>query len=571
MGSSPYSRAHEEHPVASAGYVAGSTEGSLSVPKSTRRARLALLAILALGSLAPWLPLPASRHVPAARAQGCPVISGFVYYDINDNGVREPGEPGIAGVPMQLKNLTGATVGVATTTSTGAYAFDRDLSSSQALREQRHSAVFPETVTDWDASRSIPRFNAALGTLDSVVLTVAAEIRSAIKAESLDTGPQEIAAEVSGRITVEAPGKDVTAVPLAHAGEFAATAYDGIQDFAGTSGHDFGSATASDEAGSTVVDVASLVLYTGTGSVSITASAAATSRTTGSGNVLNEIRTVASAQVEVVYRYRPIECLAGGTYTIVEVAQPAGYGDGLETRGNDSAIPGTRGTDVITVTLDGEDLPENNFGEIAASLHGCVYVDANENGRRDAGEAAIPGVTITLTGAAGRTTVTAGDGCYLFPQLPPGGYTITETQPTGFRDCQDSIGTQGGQVANDRLFDIRLGANVHGRNNDFGECLVATPTPTVVSTIASSEPTVTPTPTPVTSSTPGASPSVPPPSSSAVGDSTPAIPRAPGAGSGLFEGTPDVRIVIAGFAIFAASGWIAFLALGRARDRDAEP
>jgi hypothetical protein len=55
--------------------------------------------------------------------------------------------------------------------------------------------------------------------------------------------------------------------------------------------------------------------------------------------------------------------------------------------------------------------------------------------------------------------------------------------------------------------------------------------------------------------------------SAAPGLATSAAPQAPDAGSGFFDRTPDVRFVILGFAIFAASGWIAFLALGRARDQ----
>ena len=38
-------------------------------------------------------------------------------------------------------------------------------------------------------------------------------------------------------------------------------------------------------------------------------------------------------------------------------------------------------------------------GKSSSSLAGYVYIDANNNGLRDAGEAAIPGVIVRRTGA----------------------------------------------------------------------------------------------------------------------------------------------------------------------------
>ena len=85
-----------------------------------------------------------------------------------------------------------------------------------------------------------------------------------------------------------------------------------------------------------------------------------------------------------------------------------------------------------------------------SSLSGYVYHDANNNGVKDPGETGIA-TTVTLTGedffgdaVSLTTTSDATTGAYSFTDLFPGTYTITETQPAGYLDGKDTIGTPGG-------------------------------------------------------------------------------------------------------------------------------
>ncbi len=110
------------------------------------------------------------------------------------------------------------------------------------------------------------------------------------------------------------------------------------------------------------------------------------------------------------------------------------------------------------------------------SLSGFVYLDDNNNGVKDALEVGIPGVTVTLTGtddlgnAVGPVTMaTAADGSYTFPNLRPGTYSLTETQPIGYQDGKDAVGTINGVLANDLISSITLKSGDNGSNYNFGE------------------------------------------------------------------------------------------------------
>lgn len=86
-----------------------------------------------------------------------------------------------------------------------------------------------------------------------------------------------------------------------------------------------------------------------------------------------------------------------------------------------------------------------------AQVSGFVYRDDNDNGRRDAGEVGLPGVTVrlvpkdTISPQSTREVMTAADGSYRFTGLAPGRYDIIEvTQPAGLTDGRDSAGTVNG-------------------------------------------------------------------------------------------------------------------------------
>lgn len=167
--------------------------------------------------------------------------------------------------------------------------------------------------------------------------------------------------------------------------------------------------------------------------------------------------------------------LAPATYGLAEV-QPEGYLDGRDTPGSAGGQAENPGDLISGIRLAAHhDAVEYNFGELRpATLAGIVYADVNENGIPDAGEAPISGVTITLidgsTGLVVASTVTGAEGRYQFRDLRPGVYELRQTQPAGYFDGKDRAGTAGGQWdGHDAILAIPLAAGFQAENYDFGE------------------------------------------------------------------------------------------------------
>lgn len=166
--------------------------------------------------------------------------------------------------------------------------------------------------------------------------------------------------------------------------------------------------------------------------------------------------------------------LRPGTYTVVET-QPADYSDGQLQLGTvDSTASGTTATNRFNGVVLGSqgNGVGYNFGELGRGIAGTVYNDLNDDGIQQGGEVGIPGVAIRITGCGlDRTTVTEPDGTYRFIGLPAcaGGYTLTETQPSGYSDGRDTAGTAGGTVTNDQIAGVVLGGTTYATGYNFGE------------------------------------------------------------------------------------------------------
>ena len=185
------------------------------------------------------------------------------------------------------------------------------------------------------------------------------------------------------------------------------------------------------------------------------------------------------------------ENLRPGVYTLTET-QPALYGNGHTFPGTvDSATNGTAGADQITVIdlawAQGKSGVHYDFSEYPGRIGNLVFLDANNNGLADAGEAGINAVEVQLwsvgTGEGGTdqlaastntATLSGTAGSYLFHVLP-GSYFIKiasapsiapmSSSRTGTGD-NENHGTQSGGVA--RAPAVAMAAGQTDVTQDFG-------------------------------------------------------------------------------------------------------
>jgi hypothetical protein len=309
--------------------------------------------------------VPGVERLEARQLLSCNSISGYVYYDANHNGLFDPGEMPLAGSSIELLNAAGQVVGTAVTGADGFYQFSANQTIPPGAQTVSNQVTLPAQTTNWSRSLTVPQFNPALGTLTEVDVINSGDLTGRIQVESEDRAPQTVTGTVAGTLTLSGPGVSALVASSSRSETFAAAAYDGVPDYGGTSGHDFGPQTVSGSRTLTLTDPGVLALYQGTGTVTFTDQATGSSSATSTGgNLLSLISEQAGGSVTVVYHYLPNTCLQPGNYTIVQLNDPPGYFPGMVTAGNVTPIPASTGSRMIPVTLTNQDLTNNDFAEL---------------------------------------------------------------------------------------------------------------------------------------------------------------------------------------------------------------
>jgi protocatechuate 3,4-dioxygenase beta subunit len=141
--------------------------------------------------------------------------------------------------------------------------------------------------------------------------------------------------------------------------------------------------------------------------------------------------------------------LVPGCYE-VEFTAPTGASFSPQDQGTNDAVdsdadPTTGRTDPIIVESGETDLTWDAGVYEAAALGDYVWLDSDADGIQDAGEPGIVGVTVELYECDGTTPIatdtTNASGYYLFPGLEPGCYEVEFTAPAGYIFSPQDQGT----------------------------------------------------------------------------------------------------------------------------------
>jgi protocatechuate 3,4-dioxygenase beta subunit len=333
-------------------------------------------------------------------------IGNFVWNDTNGNGVQDAGEPGIAGVTVNLLNAAGTIIATTTTDANGAYTFANVAPGTYSVTFTTPAGYTPtgSNLGGNDNTDSDP----IGGTVTGVVVT------AGTANNTVDAGYYQV---VNLGNTVW---------------------YDQNND--GTK-----------QATESGISAATVNLYADANNDNVADGAAIATTTTDANGLYNFAN------------------LAPGNY-IVGVNIPTGYavvttngGDpdnntDNDNNGSNTSVAGEVRSSAVTLSagtepaaaVDGDGTNGNltvDFGfKGTGSIGDFVFNDVNGNGIQDAGEVGIAGATVVLTYPNGTTVTTTTDanGNYNFPNLAPGSYSVTFTTPSGLTASPSNQGANDG-------------------------------------------------------------------------------------------------------------------------------
>jgi serine-aspartate repeat-containing protein C/D/E len=445
------------------------------------------------------------------------LVSGFVYYDKNNNGVFEANEAAIPGTTVILLDAGGQQVAQTTTDNTGFYKFANLSAGSYTIREVQPAAFIdgkdtPGTIagvvvgTADSAADKISSVNLLYG--DSGINYNFGELKPGSIAGRVWVDPDEDCVFDSG----EAPLAGVTIQLLDSGGNVIRTTTTNAQGeylFGGLApgvygvrelqpagylqggqkaGSHGGNASVTDQITQlTVTPEANLVEYDFCELLPVSIAGLVWADRDGDclydqgeSPIAGVTIKLLDAQGNVVatkltdpegkYQFND---LAPGTYSVKEI-QPSGYFDGDEMIGSHGGV--NTGNDLLAsiVLKSGDNAINYNFCEmLPVSIAGRVLADTNGNCQLDPGESGIAGVTIQLLNEQGSvvaTKLTDNQGRYKFENLPPGVYSVRELQPAGYFDSEDEAGSHGGDASqNDIIRNVNLQSGDNATDYNFCE------------------------------------------------------------------------------------------------------
>ncbi len=397
-------------------------------------------------------------------------LGDLVFSDVNNNGVLDAGESGIAGVTVELLDGSGNVIAGTVTNSNGNYLFTNLAPGTYSVRATPLSGFRNSTGANGSHE---PGVSGNQNNEDHGTASGAFSLTTPIVLGVPSTNPDS-----NGLANLR---QDFGFFPTLSIGNLVwkDSNNNGVRD-AGEAG---------------IANVTLRLLNTSESTI-------ATQTTNADGNYLFTGLAPGTYFVEID---RPGNLISStGTPNSSIGPFEVGPGGELQPNNNDNQDKGNTLTGGITIRARAITLnpfggnPDNNgsanlrqdFGLIdplpppppvvVARVSGYVYRDTfRADGQRDPdnGETGISSTTVTLftfSGTFVAQTTTNSNGYYEFTDLTPGNYTIVETQPPAFIDGIDTVGSLGGTVPSNDVLTVVLAPGDAGIEYNFGEVLPAT-------------------------------------------------------------------------------------------------
>jgi uncharacterized repeat protein (TIGR01451 family) len=426
-------------------------------------------------------------------------ISGTVWFDANDNGVQDNGEPDVSGATVQLIENS-AVIATETTNSSGYFDFTGLLAGTYEVQvtPPNGEAFTIQTAYQNGGSTVNSVVNPANGLSPAIALAagqndtnvdaglILGSISGTVWFDTNDNGVQDTGEPDLSGVTVQLlQNSSVIATQL--------TNTNGYFDFtslpAGTyqvqviapSGEAFTIQTAYQNGGSTINSVvtaaglspaialaagqndtnvdAGLILGSISGTVWFDTNAngvqdAGEPDLSGVTVQLLQNSSVIAMQLTNTNGYFDFTSLPAGTYQ-VQVIAPSGEAFTIQTAYQNggstiNSVVTAAGLSPAIALAAGQNDTNVDAGLILGSISGTVWFDTNDNGVQDAGEPDLSGVTVQLlqNSSVIATQLTNTNGYFDFTSLPAGTYQVQVIAPTGEAFTIQTAYQNGGSTIN---------------------------------------------------------------------------------------------------------------------------
>lgn len=172
-----------------------------------------------------------------------------------------------------------------------------------------HTQSIEWQPTSVDTFFILPKFDEALGTLESVTIDLIGFVKGNARTENMEASESTVTLDLASKIGLILSEPDITLVeviPLVSE-QVDLLSYDGVLDYAGSSGVTLPERTASDSTSNTFMSGDSeLSYFLGSGDQDLIFTALGTSTVTGAGNLLSGFQTDVAGEVTLTYEYESV-------------------------------------------------------------------------------------------------------------------------------------------------------------------------------------------------------------------------------------------------------------------------